>query len=287
MHHHRIISIAAAALLAFSAIGGAHGALRGGGGVTATGRHLAAEPFPFSLVARGYECKGKEEAAGVLTIDACAAKCTGKSDMFIFGRGGTNRCYGGGRCNCYCETAAPWTGKPGSASCAIVKHSGYNLYMYVGHGKPTLVKPPQDKPAAGNNKCKEEVAGLRSAIQSCAASTARDLAAKDRDLAAKDAQLQAQNKQLAARDAEVASLRSALAAKGKEAADAKGELGALRKWRATLSERLAFKDKALADAKADIANHKEQMKAVLVCVADYHRLTHPFDPLPIEECGGR
>ena len=141
-------------------------------------------------------------------------------------RGGRRRC--GGRCDCYCETAAPWTGKSGSASlwvgsassCDKVEHSSYDLYMYV-----------QDKPAAGSNEYKEEIAGLRSAVQSCAASTARDLAAKD-------AQLQAQNKQLAARDAEVASLRSALAAKSKEAADAKGELGALRKWRATLSERI-------------------------------------------------
>ena len=55
---------------------------------------------------------------------------------------------------------------------------------------------------------------------------------------------------LAARDTEIARLRSALAAKGKEAADAKGELGALRKWRATFSDRLAASDTALAAAKA-------------------------------------
>ena len=85
------------------------------------------------------ECTGDEQGYvspnGIVTIDQCADKCKGVSELFAYGTNdyGTDRC-SGGSCNCLCETAAK------DGSCKITSHEGYRLYIYAGKGNLALLQ---------------------------------------------------------------------------------------------------------------------------------------------------
>ena len=73
------------------------------------------------------ECTGAEEGQGKMTIDQCAERCNGLSDLFAFGTNdyGTPRC-SGGKCKCLCETSS------NDGKCQITNHDGYRLYIHTG-----------------------------------------------------------------------------------------------------------------------------------------------------------
>ena len=94
--------------------------------------YIFSEPLrsdKWALVASKKECSRSEEQYGPFSsIDECAAKCEGISEMFIFGTndyGATTSCNGNGACKCYCETSSSHDG-----TCYQVDNDGYRLFKY-------------------------------------------------------------------------------------------------------------------------------------------------------------
>ena len=70
------------------------------------------------------ECSGAETAFySIPTINDCADKCFGLSEMFAYGTNdyGTDRTQ-----TCLCETAAK------DGTCDASTHNGYRLYIFTG-----------------------------------------------------------------------------------------------------------------------------------------------------------
>ena len=80
------------------------------------------------------ECASFEEGYNtehqISSIDQCADRCFGKTEMFTFGTNdfGTDRCDDNG-CYCICETASSY-----DATCEQVDHAGYRLFKYKNLG---------------------------------------------------------------------------------------------------------------------------------------------------------
>ena len=80
----------------------------------------------FELVAEKRECLGAEEFVGKFpTVDECASKCRGKSNLFAYARVGSIQCEGT-TCRCYCESDSAG----GECTKGQEPDEKYDLYRY-------------------------------------------------------------------------------------------------------------------------------------------------------------
>ena len=85
--------------------------------------------FSVQLVAKKVQCDADEQRMGYQkNVDACAKKCRGISEMFVYGtnKHGMKKCRKDGACKCFCEKATT------NYQCnKRVTHNGYYLYKFL------------------------------------------------------------------------------------------------------------------------------------------------------------